>query len=163
MADIAPYLEGAFLASMMQDGQQTARFLRDQRYRETNPILGEHPSAEKLAALGFATAGAQYGIYRSVPESWQTPVALASLLISADAVNHNRRMGFPLDGKALGLGGLVTALEVWRHQNAKKQKEANAGEAVMQELMKPKEEPSSWDIHPFLKNDGGGAVFNYRW
>ncbi|HEY6021787.1 MAG TPA: hypothetical protein VIY48_18535 [Candidatus Paceibacterota bacterium] len=142
-SDMAPYLEGAFLSSMMQDWQQTNKFIRDPHYRETNPILGQHPSSEKLAGLGLAAAGAQYGVYRAVPDQWKTLVALAPLMLSLDAVNSNRKLGFPIDNKALGLGALVTALEVYRHNNAKDQN-------------------SNMDLN-LTYDKGPGFMFNYRW
>lgn len=121
--DIAPYVEGLFLSLLGQDWQQSRKMTRDPvRYREENPLYGEHPSQSKIDA-GMALSGALHlAGYNALPEKYRLPYALASALIEGKVVNDNRKQGLGINKPALAAGALMTLYLASRNKEGKEKK-----------------------------------------
>lgn len=88
-------LIGAQIACIAADYRQTSNWLSDgdeHRY-EANPVLGSHPSADKLrAAAAVRLAGTAYLAHALKPE--QRVIVFGALdVISCSVVGHNQYLG----------------------------------------------------------------------
>lgn len=118
---LAPWLEGLFLASTLQDWAQTSKFLRDpEHFEEGNPLLGKHPSQAKMTGFGVLADAAQYAGYKALPDDYKTPFALLSALASISNVRHNKRIiGYPINKPAALAGAALTGYLVndWKKKH----------------------------------------------
>lgn len=110
MKDLAPYAEGLFLSEAMQDYVQTSRFLKNPNNHELNPLLGTHPSRDRMnAGWGYSNA-LQYAAYSLLPNDLKLPyAALSAGLEGANILRNKKQFGYSWDKPALGLGALATA------------------------------------------------------
>ena len=66
---------------------------RAEGIRETNPILGDHPSDAKVLGYFASAAIAGYLIMDNTPPRWRKWFATGVILVEADVVNKNYRLG----------------------------------------------------------------------
>ena len=82
---------------LVADWAQTRQIARNaQSFRETNPILGEHPSMGRVNAY-FATALLlNYAIGRSLDRGWRSAWFLGVQSVEASVVQRNLSIGLTL-------------------------------------------------------------------
>ena len=66
------------------------------RFHETNPILGEHPSTGKVYGYFAASAVAGYLIMDSLPPNWRKAFAGGAILLEANMVTRNYQLGIKM-------------------------------------------------------------------
>lgn len=94
-ADIA--LGATFLALKATDYRQTSYgAARPERYREGNPLLGEHPSQEKIDLCFALSSAAELGIAHYLPPKYRKAWLIALSIISGAAVYNNYSIGIGL-------------------------------------------------------------------
>lgn len=94
--DITPYLEGAFLAGQIEDLAETGYIARHpDTYHENNPLMGKHPSPEKVNTFMPLAGLAQYEIYNALPDKYKALWAGISLGEQAVALHGNAKSGIP--------------------------------------------------------------------
>ena len=122
--DIAPYLEGLFATESFEDWAQTSRFLKNPAYAEKNPLLGKHPSEDKMTAFGTALDAGQYEIYNNLSDKYKLPYAAISAGLEGANIYHNKRTGtgYPSEAEALTVGAAITAALVNKFNKDKKSK-----------------------------------------
>ena len=80
------------------DCLQTIEIARNPDYYELNPIIGKHPSEEKVIAY-FALGGLAYYLVADwVPEKWRTGWLSFWVGASSVCVFHNYRVGIRIGG-----------------------------------------------------------------
>ena len=86
--------EATYLTLQLVDWRQSCEIVKHpELYRETNTILGEHPSQSELNRYHIAAALLHVGIARALPKPTRDFWQYVSLVIEVDAVAHNRSIG----------------------------------------------------------------------
>ena len=79
---------------LMIDWAQTRSFLRQpESYHEANPILGQHPSNDKLTIAILSSVALHFGISYLMPQDWRSTFQAVSIGIEAMAVGNNYSLG----------------------------------------------------------------------
>jgi len=80
--------------SAFLDYRQTISIARQpERYYETNPVLGEHPSVGKVNTYFMASVAVKNAIFFSLPEKYRIPFGIGCSVVSFGYVEHNRAIG----------------------------------------------------------------------
>ena len=79
-------------ASVVDDAQTMSVMRRDSGY-ETNPLLGKHPSDERIIATSVFGLATHAVIAYILPHPWRTVWQGMWIGIEIDAVEHNRSCG----------------------------------------------------------------------
>ena len=73
--------------------QYDARYTKGYQYIERNPILGEHPSVDRVDAYFALTALAHVGITHLLPAKWRAPWQYVTIGFEGGLVAHNYSIG----------------------------------------------------------------------
>ena len=87
------YREATYLTLLAIDWSQTRNFLRDPHYYELNPILGKHPSQDKVDAAVILTGLGHYLIARILPTEYRKAFQYVAIGVELGAVTHNYSIG----------------------------------------------------------------------
>ena len=86
--------EGAYLALHLTDWAQTRNIARNpDQWRETNRLLGEHPSVGRVNRYFVITAAAQIGIAVALSKGWRAAFQYGAIAHDAWYVTHNFSIG----------------------------------------------------------------------
>lgn len=95
-ADIAR--EAVYLTLHAADWRQTrVAAERPDRFVETNPILGEYPSARRIDGYFAATALLHVGVVHVLPASWRPAFQYFWIGVEAGQAVRNYRVGVRMD------------------------------------------------------------------
>ena len=87
-------LGAAFATAYVLDWRQTIHIASNpERWRETNPLLGEHPDAGRVNRHFAAGAIMSYLILDAVPSETRTVLLAAGFVVEAAYVNRNLQIG----------------------------------------------------------------------
>lgn len=86
------------VATINCDISQTADFLKNSYYHETNPILGKHPGSGYLWSYDTAVSAAIVVANFKLPRMWA--LILDGVVVGAEVytINANRSIGVPVCG-----------------------------------------------------------------
>lgn len=82
-------LAGLAVALIATDVAQTHSFLRDKRYHETNPLLGEHPSDVRLFLTAGIAVGGLGALWWNLPSPWRSVILIPVIGAESCAVVYN--------------------------------------------------------------------------
>jgi hypothetical protein len=126
ISDLAPYLEGLFMTESLEDWAQTNKFLKNPKDFERDPLLGKHPSTEKITAFGTAMDAGQYEIYNHLSDKYKLPFSAISAGLEGANIYRNAKInpkiGYPSEAEALIVGAAITAALVNKFNKKKKSK-----------------------------------------
>jgi hypothetical protein len=86
------YRESAYIILLTTDWAQTRDFLRKEQ-SEANPILGKHPSQDKVDIAVILTGITHVYIASILPEKYRVPFQYISIGIEGGSVYHNFSFG----------------------------------------------------------------------
>ena len=87
-------LEIAYQVVSLADMAQTLEISRNpNKYKELNPILGSHPSKDKVIPFFIAGGLIHYGISKSLPDKYVPAWQEVSLFVETANVGRNYSMG----------------------------------------------------------------------
>ena len=87
-------LEGAAIGLMAADWAQTRTVSRNpDKYHETNPILGDHPSTDTVDRYFAASILGHVAVAHCIPARWRQWWAGAFIAIEGATVGHNNSIG----------------------------------------------------------------------
>lgn len=90
--------EAGYLVLHVIDWGQTRNISRrPDAYRELNPILGSHPSIERVNTYFALTAIAHTAISYALPADWRRGWQMVSIGMEATAVSNNYKIGLKID------------------------------------------------------------------
>jgi len=90
--------EAAYLVTHTIDWGQTSHIADNpDRFREINPILGEHPDSGRVHAYFIATAVLHVTVTHFLPSKWRPAWQYVTFGISAWAAYSNYRVGIKVD------------------------------------------------------------------
>jgi hypothetical protein len=81
---------GASVAMIWIDIAQTLRFLK-QGSSEANPLLGAHPSSERVIAAGLLATLAVTAVWYALPSGWRILAPAGVIGAETNAIWHNAR------------------------------------------------------------------------
>lgn len=79
------------------DYLQTETAMDQGGYYEMNPLLGDHPSDERLLITKGVVLGAHWLLANVLPESLRMPAMVVELVPCVAAVAHNHSEGIRID------------------------------------------------------------------
>jgi hypothetical protein len=82
-------LQATGIVLLLADVGQTRWALDSGHFRETNPILGSHPSRLRLGATTAVELLAHYAIARALPRPYRTIFQCAVIGVEVNAVGRN--------------------------------------------------------------------------
>jgi hypothetical protein len=83
----------AYTMATMIDWKQTLNIVKDDRYYEINPILGKHPSRERVNTLIPLGIAAHWLIAWWLPKEYRATWQGGWLLVETTAIVHNYSVG----------------------------------------------------------------------
>lgn len=87
-------LEATYLAGHLIDYAQTLQISRDpEHYYEINPILGSHPSTERVHAYMVGSGLAHVAIAYLLPKPYREIFQSGTLMLKIGIVKHNADIG----------------------------------------------------------------------
>jgi hypothetical protein len=90
--------EAAYLTLLAIDWSQTRYIAKNpDRFREINPLLGEHPSLGKVNNYFVASALVNIAAVHYLPERYRKPFQYLTIGFEATTVAHNYSIGIKLD------------------------------------------------------------------
>lgn len=90
-------LAATSFALKVMDWRQTRQIASDPvHYREMNPLLGDHPSKERVDLYFAASTIAEIGIAHILPSDWRKAWLLSWIALSGVMVMHNNSIGLSI-------------------------------------------------------------------
>ncbi len=92
------YYQGAVVSALLIDMGQTLHIADNpNKYYEMNPLLGKHPSKEKVVGYFMGGIGAHTLIAMALPQDYRRVWQCVGIGIESLAVYHNDRVGVKLE------------------------------------------------------------------
>lgn len=86
--------QGMYTALLIADWMQTKKISKSNNHRETNIMIGDHPSEDKTDLYFTATAIINYQIAKRLSKPYRRYWQSFWTLFQFGFVEHNRRLGF---------------------------------------------------------------------
>jgi hypothetical protein len=91
------YREATYLTFHTLDWAQTRYISKHSEYYEINPILGEHPSTQKVDTYFVLTGLGHVAITHYLPSKYRSVWQWSTIALEAALVIHNKRIGIQFD------------------------------------------------------------------
>ena len=79
------------------DMLQTLEIANNDKYYETNPILGKHPSEFQVVTYFIARGFAHYELLKMIPEKYRNLYHTYNIVYNYDTIRDNHNIGIRID------------------------------------------------------------------
>jgi len=90
-------LQATLMSLIIIDWGQTLSFIQDDRYKETNPILGEYPSRGEVNICIISSMVITTAIAYALPKRYRTIFQSIAIGCEIQAVRHNYQAGVKIE------------------------------------------------------------------